>query len=222
MKKSLYLCLLLAIVSIMATGCAGCQSENKEQPEVDNKMSFSSDYDGVLPDMKKGAEHIVSLHRQTMYKLVEGNTYYWYETKFTLTGEVTSESLLETEVSEITSTFQTFEPELCYTITTNASKGTLIPAPTPGIWIEDFDLSKESIKLTVKDVLQKLSDWNGVLPKGTTYIILRKPVGPLDCNAQYVIGNPFEAVWVDAVTGKVSDSCPAFPSSLAKKQFSNK
>lgn len=36
-------------------------------------------------------------------------------------------------------------------------------------------------------------------------------VGPLPCNAQYVMGNPLQALWIDAVTGYVTDWCPAFP-----------
>ena len=214
MKKKVLFGLLLAIACIMVMGCSGCQSGNEEQPK-EEKGLFSADYDGVLPDLSQGAEHIIALQRQTMFNLVGGKTYYWYETKFTLDGELTADDLNELEISEITSTFQTFSPDLCYQITTNAAKGTLIPAPTPGLWIEDFDLSKAIVKLTVKDALQKLSEWNGVLPEGSTFIILRKPVGPIECNAQYVIGNPFEAVWVDAVTGKVTDKCPAFPT-LAK------
>ncbi len=216
MKKFVIFGFLLAIVSMMVTGCNGCKPVNKEQPKVEENGYYAADYDGVAPDLSKGAEHIVALHRQTMHKLINGKTYYWYETKYTLTGEVTAETLPTIEVSEITSTFQTFAPELCYRITTNAVKGTLIPAPVPGLWIEDFDLSFAEITLTVKDALQRLSEWNGVLPTGSTTITLRKPVGPVECNAQYVIGNPFEAVWVDAVTGDVTDKCPAFPPTIEK------
>lgn len=195
----------------MATGCS-CQSENKKQEP--RRSVYSTDYDGVLPDLTKGAEHIIATHRQTMFTILDGGVYYWYETKFTFAGTLTTDG--ETPaIKEVTSTFQTFSPDLCYTITTDAKRGTLIPAPVPGLWIEDFDLSKCDIKLTVSEAIDKLKEWNGVLPP-STFIILRRPVGPVACNAQYVVGNPFTAVWVDAVTGKVADRCPAFPDTIGK------
>lgn len=207
MKKYVFFCLLSAIVGMMVTGCSSCQSENKKQ------NTYLADDDSVAPDMSANAEYIIALHRQTMNAINDGNRYYWYETKFTFADTLRVETLADAVLTEITSTFQTYGPELVYSITTNPVKGTLIPVPTPGLWIEDCDLSREEIKLSLLDVLARLTEVNITLPPGKA-IYLREPVGPLDCNAQYVIGNPFETVWVDAVTGDVSTSCPAFPPTL--------
>ena len=40
---------------------------------------------------------------------------------------------------------------------------------------------------------------------------LRQPLGPKECNPQWVIGNIMQVIFVDAVTGEISDWCPAFP-----------
>ncbi len=211
MRKSIFMCLLLAMFSIMVTGCSSCQSENSKQEAPKEKVSiFGSDYDGVLPDLSKGAEHIIALQRQQMYNAVEDGEYVWYETKFTYNDSLKIETLDDIKLVEITSTFQTFAPNLSWTITDNVVKGHLFPHPTPGLWIEDFDLSKAELKLSVSDVIQRLKEWNGIMPPAT-FIILRKPVGPQLCNAQYVIGNPYQVIFIDAITGDVTDWNPAFP-----------
>lgn len=211
MKNFWIIGLLLAIVSIMTTGCSSCQSENKKQDAPKEQVSiFGSDYDGVLPDLSQSAEHIIALQRQEMYNAVEGGYYVWYETKFSYSDSLKIETLDDVRLVEITSTFQTFSPNLSYTVTDNVAKGHLFPHPTPGLWIEDFDLNNVQVKLTVNDVIERLKQWNGILPPGT-FIILRKPVGPQPCNAQYVIGNPFQVIFIDAVTGDVTDWNPAFP-----------
>lgn len=213
MKKGILFAFLLAIACMIGmSGCKGC-SDNGSEEQVENM--FSTDYDGVLPDLSKGAEYIIALHRQTMNVLADGDNYAWYETKFTFADSLKQETLADAVVKEVTDVFQTFHPEQCYTITTNAARGTMIPAPTPGLWIEDFDLGYSDVKLSIADVLMRLAQVNMPLPPSVS-IILRKPVGPVQCNAQYVMGNPFETVWVDAVTGDVTNSCPAYPKGLAK------
>lgn len=42
-------------------------------------------------------------------------------------------------------------------------------------------------------------------------MILRLPIGPRRCNAQWVIGGIGEVIFIDAVTGEITDWCPAFP-----------
>lgn len=224
MKKSLYLCLLLAIVSIMATGCAGCQSENKEQPK---ERELYHDYDGVAQDFTAGVSHIQTMHRQTVYTLLNGKEYEWRNTRVIFNDTIDVDALDQLHITDINDVFYYWNeqgPWVQY-INSNVKKGLQVPFPINDVWIEDEDMSKCYIKLSCEDALQRLKEYNatmnGIVPK-TYFITLRKPVGPLDCNPQWTIGDAFNVLFVDAVTGKVSDSCPAFPSSLAKKQFSNK
>ena len=205
MKKILFIGLLLAIAGIVATGCGSCQSGNNKQEVVSN-----SDYDGVVKDFTAGVEHIIAVHRQTMNGIANGKYFSWYETKVLFNDILTMENIDDLHVVDVTDVFQTFSPDLCQTITSNVVKGTLIPAPVPDIWIEDFDMGVSEIILTVDDVLQRLKEWNGVLPESRG-IVLRKPVGPQPCNPQYVIGNTSDVIFVDAVTGDITDWCPAFP-----------
>ena len=208
MKKNIFLCLLLAIACMVGmSSCNGCSKSDKNAPNKEHVTVFTADYDGVLPDLSDGAEHIIALHRQTMNEITGGKPYAWYEAKFTLADTLKQETLLDATVVEVTDVFQTVNPTLCYFLTTNAVKGTLIPAPTPGLWIEDFDLSDCEVKLTIKDALARLAEVNMPIPDVTS-VVLRKPVGPKPCNAQYVAGTAVRAVWVDAVTGNVTDMCP--------------
>lgn len=211
MKKTFLFGLLLATAFMAGmSSCSGCSDNAPSGGQEQVKNKFQTDYDGVIPDESEAAEHIIAVQRQTMFGLAGGKEYCWYETRFTFNDSLKSESLDALALMEITSTFQTFGPELCYTITTNAAKGTLIPAPVPGLWIEDFDLSGERIELGILDVLNRLQEWNGILPSAVS-VVLRKPVGPKECNAQYVIGNPYDVIFVDAVTGDITDWNPAFP-----------
>ena len=201
MKGYYYFAFLLAIVGILATGCSSCHSGKGN--------SNKSDYDGVVQNLTE-VENVIALHRQTMNQLVGGKKYCWYETSILFNDSINADNLNDLHVVDVTDVFQTFNPNLCQKITTNVKKGTLIPAPVPDIWIEDVDMSYSEIKLTVKDVLQRLSEWNGIIPLSIG-ITLRTPLGPKACNPQYVIGNIGQVIFVDAVTGDITDWCPAFP-----------
>ena len=200
MKKSLFICLLLAIAGIMVTGCDSCQSENNKQ----------EGYDGVVVDFNKGVEHIQAQHRQMMYGIAKGKKYAWYESKVMFRDSIKADNLDDVHMVDVTDVFQTFEPALCQTISTNIKKGTIVPSPIPDIWIEDVDMSELPLKITAEDVIEKLKAWDGIIPpaKGMT---LRCPLGPRRCNAQWVIGNIKDVIFIDAVTGNITDWCPAFP-----------
>lgn len=214
MKKNLLSVLVAIAVSMLAgmmTSCLSCTGDFQNPGVITEETpKYQTDYDGVLPGVSSSAENIIALQRQTMFSILGGGDYVWYETKFSFGDTLTVGTLDDVDLLEITSVFQIFNPNLCYTITTSVVKGTLIPAPTPGTWIEDFDLSTAEIALDIEDVLARLKEVNAVIPPAT-FIVLRKPVGPMPCNAQYVMGNPMQTLWVDAVTGDVTDWCPAFP-----------
>ena len=198
-----------ADVSLAVTAGNDLQEESGAQTAECN----GKDYDGVIQDFTLGVEHITALHRQAMYGIAEGKPYRWYETQVKFNEQPTQNNLGDIHVTEVTNVFQTFDEERgprCQFITSDVVKGMLIPAPIPDIWIEDRDLSEAAIKLTVEDVLDKLKTWNGIIPQSDG-IVLRMPLGPLSCNAQYVIGNVVTAIFIDAVTGDIREWCPAFP-----------
>lgn len=80
-----------------------------------------------------------------------------------------------------------------------------------GFWIEDYPM--DSVKVTFKEAYAKLMATN--LPKPhSRQCVLRKEIGPKECNPQYIFGNSEAQVYVDAITGEVTDINPAFPTKL--------
>ena len=82
-----------------------------------------------------------------------------------------------------------------------------IPEPIEGFILDDEPLNDELITLTFSEALARLNAAN--LPKPhSTKVVLRKAVGPKLANVQYIFGNTEEQVFVDAVTGDVTDHDP--------------
>lgn len=205
MKKIIF-GFLLAIACIVATGCSSCQSENKEQ----EKTVIGAGYDGVVQDFTAGIDHIIALHRQTMFDIYDGEKYAWYETRVLFNDSLKLEGIDSLKVVDVTDIFQLFDPPRCQYISTNIEKGTIIPEPIADIWIEDCDMSEAEIKLWPEDVIERLKAWDGIIPPAVG-MTLRIPLGPRRCNAQWVIGNIMQVIFVDAVTGDITNWCPAFP-----------
>ena len=79
-----------------------------------------------------------------------------------------------------------------------------------GFWIEDFPLNLDELKVDYDSAFNLVMAVN--LPKPhSQYVTLRKPIGPVPCNVQWVFGNIKSQIWVDGVTGEIKESNPAFP-----------
>ena len=76
-------------------------------------------------------------------------------------------------------------------------------------------MDKEPIKITFAEALEKLNQVNFPKPH-SRYCVLRKEVGPKDANVQYIFGNSKAQLYVDAVTGEVTDLNPVFGGDLGK------
>ena len=78
-----------------------------------------------------------------------------------------------------------------------------------GFVLDDQPLNDVQIVLTFSEALERLYEVN--LPKPhSTKVVLRKALGPKAANAQYIFGNTEEQVFVDAVTGDVTDKNPVY------------
>lgn len=210
MKKSILLCLLLAIVGIMTTGCSSCQSEKQKQ-DNSAKTGVYHDYNRTVQDFTAGVSRIQSLHRQTMYALINGSEYEWRNSQVLLSDYITAENIDDLRITDINDVFYYWQdgPWVQY-INSNVKNGVQIPWPVQDVWIEDANLSKCAIQLTAEDVLQKLKKWNGLIPENSKSLTLRLPVGPMQCNAQWVIGGIGDVIFIDAVTGEITNWNPAF------------
>jgi hypothetical protein len=208
--KTFLLGFLLAIVSIVATGCS-CQSENKKQEAPGQEQVTNADYDGVIQDFTAGVDNIQALHRQTMFSLIDGQHYEWRNSKVLFSDSINWETIDDLEVMDVTDVFYYFNdegPHVQY-ISTNTEKGTIVFPVIRDVWIEDASLNNKEIKLNAEDVINRLKEWNGVIPPAIC-MSLRYPVGPCECNAQWVIGDAFNVIFIDAVTGEISNWNPAF------------
>ena len=213
MKRFLFYMLAVVLLG-MSAGMTSCQSCGKGEPnesKVTEQKALQNDYDGVVQDFTAGVDNIVAMHRQTMFGLCKGKKYEWRNLQVKFNDKITGETLDDLHVVDVTDVFYYWDngPWVQY-ITSNVKKGTLILAAIHDVWIEDADMSDAEIKLWPEDVIKRLKEWNGIVPPADV-LILRLPIGPRRCNAQWVIGDIGNVIFVDAVTGEITNWCPAFP-----------
>lgn len=156
-------------------------------------------------------EHTVALDRQSMFAKGIDNDYRWYETNIRLVNFLDEEYA---GIDEVVNVFQTVESRDEHSFDTvvykfqHTAEGT-VEGSTNGFWVEDYPLNNEQIKVTFVQALEKVNEVN--LPKPhSRYVVLRKQVGPVDANPQWIFGNVRAQLYVDAVTGEVSEENPAF------------
>ena len=202
--------LLLAVMALVCS-CSSCKGETAK---IDDPVVVYHDYDGVAQDFTAGVGHIQALHRQTMASLTGGKEYQWRNSRVILNDTVTMENIDDLHVVSIRDVFFYWDnqrgPQVQY-ITDHVKDGTQIPWPINDVWIEDADMSDQPIKLSAEQALMRLKEWNGILPKDCNFITLRLPIGPKDCNVQWVFGDVYDVLFIDAVTGEIRDYDPAFP-----------
>ena len=156
-------------------------------------------------------ENVVSADRQYMF-LNYGEDYRWFETCIVLDNYLDADTTIA--IHGISNVFQVVKEEGTSADVTVISIAHV--ADTSGIdvrehsfWVGDVVLNEEVIKLTFDDAFNRLMETN--IPKPhSRYCVLREEVGAKDINPQYIFGNDQYQVYVDAVTGDVTDENPAF------------
>ena len=210
MKKNLVFCLILAFVSMMVTGCSSCQSENKQHKCVaDNK-----DASGVLPEPASIiVENCISADRQAMFLKCNKDTsvYRWFESSIVLKDYLNADP--DGEVESLTNIFQKIKEfdhgaDVMVYFFKHTDKGVEIDS-VHSFWVEDYPLDNEPVKITFKQAFNRLMEANIDKPE-SRMCVLRKQVGPKDCNPQYIFGNSRSQVYVDATTCNVQKENPAF------------
>ena len=195
-------------IAVMLMGCNSCNPKEEKQDDVEYH-----DYDGVVQDFTAGVGHIQALHRQTMASLIGSKEYQWRNSRVILNDTVTMENINDLHVVAVNDVFFYWDsvkgPMVQY-INSHVKYGVQIPYPINDVWIEDADMSEQPIKVSAEDALAKLKEWNGVLPQDCNFLTLRYPIGPKDCNVQWVFGDVGDVLFIDAVTGEVRDYDPAF------------
>lgn len=214
MKKWYFLCVLTLFVGF-AVGLSSCEKNKKAQTE---KSVSASDCDGVLPEPAPLiAENCISTDRQAMFLKCDkdDSMYRWYETTIVFKDFLDADP--DGSAESIINIFQKITVKgkgadtMVYTFKHNCNGTTEIDS-VAGFWIEDFPLNDEPIAIKFSQAFDKLMQAN--LPKPhSRYCVLRKQVGPVACNPQYIFGNTHAQIYVDAKTGDVSVENPAFKGS---------
>ena len=199
MKKfSLFFITLLSIVFCFSS-CNSCKKDQKQ--------------DDVKPVATLDVENTVSVDREHMF-LTYGEDYRWYETSIVLEEFLDADST-SANIASVTNVFQVLKNKEeksndIFVVMMTHTPDTAVVEEKTGFWVEDFPLNNEDIKVTFKDAYDKVMATNSPKPH-SRHCVLRKQVGPVPANPQYIFGNNKAQLYVDAVTGDVSDKNPAWP-----------
>ena len=194
--------LIVFLMGIMLMlGVSSCRCTKDEEPVVEF------------------AEASIAADRAKMDENFE--TYKWFETRaeydnfFDADTTLTlnrAESLFQVSIEDslgVKPTVYKFVHEL-------GAEGDVEPEVVDGFVLDDKPLNDEQITLTFSEALERLFEAN--LPKPhSTKVVLRKVLGPKPgVNAYYIFGNTEEQVFVDAVTGDVTDKNPFYEAEEAE------
>ena len=156
-------------------------------------------------------ENVTSSDKEYMTSNYD-SIYKWFESCIVLENFLDEDSC-DGKVASVTNVFQVIkEKEKGYDVfvvlATHTPDDTASIEVKQGFWVEDFPL--DSIKVTFKEAFDKVMATNSPKPH-SKQCVLRKEVGPIAANPQYIFGNIRGQLYVDAITGEVSDKDPSFP-----------
>lgn len=198
MKKLLVF--LVGLMLMIGVSACTCSKQNEGAP--------------VLGTTELVVENVISMDRQAMF-LAHGGDYRWYETGVQLKNWLDEEN--DGTIDMVVNVFQVIEEYDSTSFDTfvykyqHFSDGSVNEDGIHGFWVEDYPLENEAIVITFQEAFEKVMEVN--LPKPhSRQVVLRKEIGPKECNPQWIFGNLKSQIYVDAVTGEVSSTSPAFKS----------
>ena len=179
----------------MFCSCVGCNKSNSEQSTTDSVLVV---------------ENVIKSDNDSM--IARGNSYVWYETMILLENYLDEENT--GSLAEVVNIYQAFDSikgdPVVYKFQHFPDKIYNSPDSVNSFWIEDYTLADSLIKVSYDSAYSIVMKVN--LPKPhSKHVCLRNPMGPIECNPQWVFGNIESQLWVDAFDGSVRTSNPAFP-----------
>lgn len=202
MKKTILFTLLLSLVMCFSA----CDKTKKAEVK-----------DAQVADSVMVVENVVNTDKQYMFTNYEKD-WRWYETCIVLKDFLDEEC--DGTITGVSNIFQSvvksgegFDTQVVMITHVGDSTQTDI---VKGFWVEDFPLQDENIKVTFKEAFEKVMAVNYPKPH-SRQVVLRKEVGPNASNPQYIFGNQKAQLYVDAVTGEVTDKNPVFPEGTLQK-----
>lgn len=194
---------ILAVTAVMFM-FASCTSCSKSTPN-------DSDSVEVAVDTMFNVERAIAMDKQFMYDNYGGD-YKWYECCILMENYMDEDT--NGEVAGVSNVFQVQEEHGkstdVYVVLTAHTPDTATYEVKQGFWVEDYSMNAEEINVTFAEAFAKVMTVNCPKPH-SRQCVLRKEVGPKAANAQYIFGNMQAQIYVDAVTGDVSETNPVFP-----------
>lgn len=188
------------MLMIGISSCACNQQKEEETPIFDG------------PEATLVVENTIATDRETMF-LKSGEDYRWFETGVVLVDWLDEEN--DGTIEMVVNVFQSVEERESGSFDTIVYKfqhfadGNFVEDFVHGFWIEDYPMNDEEIKVNFAQAYEKVMEVN--LPKPhSRQVVLRKQIGPKPCNPQWIFGNQRAQIYVDAVTGDVTNENPAF------------
>ena len=195
MKKLIYI--FIGIIALIGVSSCKCQSKKQAEPTFEQSELI--------------VENVVSADKEKMF-LDYGSDYRWFETCVVLNDYLDeADSCSINGVSNIFQVVTEMEggADVNVIMFTHVDDTTDVQV-VHTFWIEDSPMNNDNIAVTFTDAYEKVMEVN--LPKPhSKHVVLRKEVGPLEANPQYIFGNQESQIYVDATTGEVRDYNPVFP-----------
>lgn len=190
--KKVFTLLLAAFMMLAFSACNSCDRQIEKEQTVEEFILADTAYMTANYD----------------------TTYVWFETQIVLNNYLDEESC-DGSFEKVINIFEVI------TKVDSASYNTLVVKmihigdsleiqASEDFWIEDMVMNKEPISLTYAEAFNLMNTSNYMKPH-TKYCVLRKEVGLVVANAQYIFGDIVSQIYVDAITGDVSDESPSFP-----------
>lgn len=196
MKKSIVFTLLLSV--FLFGSCTKCHNNNKEDiPVTDTVLTVT-------------VEDIISNDIEAM-KTKDLKEFVWFETMILLNNYLDEEC--DGSYQEIVNVFQGTstinENPVVYKFQ-HFADGNFMQDSVDGFWVEDCILEDSLINIPYSEAFDLIMQVNYPKPHSKN-AVLRNPLGPVKINPQWCFGNIDAQLWVDAFTGEVNTSNPAFP-----------
>ena len=156
-------------------------------------------------------ENTISTDRNIMSTKVSKD-YIWYETDVILKDWMDEKN--NNDIKEVINIFQVLEPIDSTTTDVHiykfyhTSKG-IQEQIIHDFMVGDEPLNNQKIIVTFKEAYKRMMAANYPKPH-SRQVVLRKEVGAKECNVQWIFGNEDAQLYVDAVTGEVTDTNPAY------------
>ena len=191
---------MVSMLFCLALCMSSCSSCNKKDKDVKA--------DSVVAELV--VENTLSTDREYMFTNY-GKDYRWYETCVLLneyldeecTGSMVGVSSVFQVVTEKGKSFDTKVILMAHV------KDSTTVEVKDGFWVEDYPMNDDAVTVKFKDAFEKVMAANYPKPH-SKHVVLRKQIGPKACNPQWIFGNQHAQLYVDAVTGEVTDKNPAF------------